>query len=159
MRIDIPAPRSWFLVLFLAAWLIGWWFGLISVFQQLRKTGLVGNLFQLGWLMFWTFFGLAAIYQVLWTSTGKDVVVVDGIFLSLHKNVLGVNWRSRQFHLQEVQNLRFIPETGSGKQHRASRIGFDYGSKVLDFGEGVNEVEAEQILALIRNRTAVRRSI
>ena len=159
MRIEIPAPRSWFLVLFLTAWLVGWWFGSISVLQELCKHGLSGNLFQFAWLALWTFFGLAAIYQILWTSTGRDVVLVDGVFLSLRKNVFGVNWRSRQFRLQEMQNLRFIPEAGSGKQHRATRIGFDYGSKSFDFAEGVNEVEAEQILGLIKTRTAVRGSV
>lgn len=155
LRIVIPAETSWFVLLFLSAWLAGWGWGWVNVFEQLLNRGLLGNWFDLIWLAAWTCFGAMALYQIAWMIGGREIIVVDGIFLTLGKAVFGISLPARQFRLQDVNNLRFIPESGEGKSRVLSRIGFDYGSKSYDFAQGTNEVEANQILNVISRRTVV----
>ena len=46
----------------------------------------------------------------------------------------------------EMRNLRFIPAHGSGKQHVASRLAFEFGTKTIRFATDLEDGEALAII-------------
>ena len=53
--------------------------------------------------------------------------------------------------MQEIRDLRFLPESGSGKRQSESSIAFDYDAKTIKFGDGIDESEAKQLIDTIRD--------
>ena len=74
LEIIIPSRKNIFLILFLAAWLVGWAVGEVSVPTQFIKgvkdTGAL--IFLSAWLVAWTIGGGFAIYAWLWNVAGKE---------------------------------------------------------------------------------------
>lgn len=158
----IPSKRQIFAMLFLSLWLVGWAFGEISAIGMLVSEG--GNAgtgrFMIVWLTGWTVGGAFAIGVVLWLHFGKERVTLSSTRLEIRQEVLGVG-RSREYELTHVKNLRVSAESfnmfSSRNSFRALGIGggniaFDHGSSTIRFGAGIDEAEAEQVVADLKSR-------
>src|SRR5450631_4372375 len=88
LLITIPARKNWFLILFMAFWLVGWFFGEVTAINQIIRghlphgTNLKGglpigvNLFLLVWLGGWTIGGAFAVVIWLWNFAGFEKVLL-----------------------------------------------------------------------------------
>jgi hypothetical protein len=160
VEVSIPPRRNLFLLLFLFTWLIGWGFGEVMVVRELLFGG--GNapdLFLLAWLSMWTIAGGAGIYAWLRMVAGREVVLLGGGVLAITDEVLSVG-RSKEYDLAHIKNIRVEPPTlfpmdmsgalrfwGIG----GGPIAFDYGSKTVRFGAGLDEAEARQVIQDLRD--------
>src|SRR6201985_1450701 len=79
LQIIIPAKRNWFIILFLGAWLGGWFVGEVVAFRMeggfFSGKG-IPNLFVLFWLIGWTVGGFFAFRISLWNLIGKEIITV-----------------------------------------------------------------------------------
>jgi len=174
LTINIPSKKRWFLVVFLSFWLCGWAVG--EVFVAGVLYGLFGGhapgedpesavsigvlVFMLAWLGIWTTAGVFGIYAWLWNIAGRQVVTVglDGVRI---ENVVPMWRRGKEYRLADVRSLRVSPEQLTMWTFREGMrfwgiggglIAFDYGAKTVRFGPGLDEAEAETILAAIARR-------
>jgi hypothetical protein len=170
-RVSIPARRNLFVILFLGAWLGGWYFGAASALHQLTSSAGDGQKgFLYFWLAGWTLGGFFAVGVLLWTLFGREIIELRHDALVHRRSLLGLG-RTRAYDLGAVKDLRLAPTSwrigelsfsklldGKGPKpdfHRAGEfwgvsggpIAFDYGARTIRCGAGVDEAEAKIILA------------
>jgi hypothetical protein len=163
VRVVIPARRRVFPTLFLPLWLVGWFFGERAVLHTLFGAGRgdgLPSVFLLVWLVGWTFGGGFAAFSLLWTLFGGEVVTLNGQFLTVRWEVLGVG-RERRFDLAQVKDLRCSPLAENARSRSAPWAGglvaFDYGAKTMRFGQDLDEAEAKLIVQRLADRNPWRR--
>jgi hypothetical protein len=163
LEISIPAKRNIFILLFLAAWLVGWGVGEVSAAREL----LFGRadtpvLFLGGWLIAWTLGGGVALYTWLWTLKGREMVILRPDTIVSKSDLWGLG-RSKEYDLQHTKNLRVAPiswnphDWGAAMQFwgiGGGPIAFDYGSQTVRIGSGLDEAEAREIVKELRSRHA-----
>src|SRR5262249_35588622 len=89
-QVVIPATRSAVTIVFLCAWLVGWYFGETSAAREVLKPDQgAAKLFLLGWLIMWTVGGGWAVYVLLWMVVGTEIVSLHSGTLTLRNDVLG----------------------------------------------------------------------
>ena len=115
-----------------------------------------GGLFLLAWLGGWTVGGLFAAYTVGWMLLGREVITIDDETLLIERRVPLWN-KIREYGLEHVKNLRRLPanpfhQYNSNMMIGGELLGFDYGSATIRFGQGLEEVEADQVLKEIAGR-------
>jgi len=112
------------------------------------------------WLIAWTFGGGFAIYIVLWSICGREVVILRADSLAIRKEVFGVG-RSHEYEIGSVRRLRVAAATynpfdfKSGLQFwglGGGVIAFDYGAGTVRFGSGIEEGEAHDIVEQLSSR-------
>jgi hypothetical protein len=156
-RVIIPARRSWFAILFLLAWLVGWAFGEVNAARELLRAGdNTPSAFMALWLVGWTVGGLFAMGTVLWQLVGREVVTANSSALSHRVEVFGLGW-NRSYSSSEVKNLRvteystspstnqrawFPPLYGSG----IGPVAFDYGARTIRIAPSLEEAEAKMLV-------------
>ncbi len=130
--------------------MVGWYLGESSEIPKVIKGLHSGEvpIFDLGWLVMWTFFGVFFSLWIIWRLLGSEVIEVANGRLSLRKQIAGIG-PTREFETSQIAALRVRPEHGSGKGHRESRIELDYGAKTYNFGSGIEPAEASQLLGLL----------
>jgi hypothetical protein len=158
--INIPAAKSWLIILFIGFWLCAWAFGEVSVIHQLATGKANGTgLFLIGWLGMWTAGGCFFISLWLWSMAGHEIVSLTPISLAIRRDILGFG-RSREYDLPSVKNLR-IDNTSINRGYNGGfslptpfggKIAFDYGAKTFRFGAGVDEAEASHLIELLKSR-------
>jgi hypothetical protein len=150
LRISIPLRQLGAAAL-VGCWLIGWTYGGLAILKQLLAKP---NLFEALWICFWTASIPFAVYALLRMLGGNDVVLVDQHRFIIRRENFGVGF-GKEYLTSEMRDLRFQPEIGSGRRRRNSRIAFDYGAKTFSFGERLDEAEANQLIALIKQRCSI----
>lgn len=150
VRISIPSKWSW-VILFFAVWISLWTIGGISAARSLQRHF---SLFLCFWLAGWTFGEFAVMYAILYAIGGREVIFASSGTLTCRTEIFGVGL-AKSYQVREMRNLRFQPEAGVGKSHRASRIAFDYGAKTVTFGADLDEAEATALIDRIRQRCAI----
>ena len=153
--IEIPARRSWFMMLFVCAWVGGWAFGEMSVAKELMQpTGKSSYGFLLFWFVGWTLGGLLAIATLLWQVGGRELLSVHGGNLVHRIEVLGVGI-SRAYRTADIRELRLqaASQPGAGGQSHFQLAGvgsgalvFDFGARTVRIGAGLDEAEAKLLL-------------
>jgi len=150
-------------MLFLSAWLVGWGFGEVMAAREL----LFGNrsapdLFLAAWLILWTLGGAAAVYAWLRMLAGREVIVLGGGVLTIKAEVFGVG-RRNEYDVAHIKNLRVEPPAAfSNDMSGAMRfwgigggpVAFDYGSKTLRLGAGLDDAEARDVIRELREQHA-----
>jgi hypothetical protein len=137
--------RNWFIVAFITFWLGGWTYGGLQVLNQLLRHF---ELFSAFWMGGWL---LGEVFVTIWLLRmlgGRDILVATNDRLEIRKEVFGIG-TSKQYLRSDIRDLRFQPEVGAGRGHRESRIAFDYGAKTVTLGDGLDEAEANQLIASI----------
>ena len=163
LRIDIPLPRNWLLLLFVPVWLIGWAMGLISVGSGVVAAlaqGRMSGLFLIAWLVLWLAGGVFISYAWLLNLIGREVVRIDRSKLVLRSEIGGLG-RSREFDLTHVRDLRATPAPFNPRDFKSTfqfwgigggSIAFDYGAKTERFGAGLDEAKAKQLVLHLKQR-------
>jgi hypothetical protein len=161
LELVIPARRRWWLLIFLAAWEVGWAVGEVSVIATLAKAHHHSNgIFLAAWLVGWTLGGAAVIVAIAWIVLGKEMVeALAGEFAV--RRAVGPFGRTHEYELAAMRNLRvaalefdpFSPVMAfrwlgiSG-----GRLAFDYGARTFRFAAGVDEAEADAIRSALLDR-------
>ncbi len=164
LRINIPSQKQWFLILFMGFWLIGWAFGEISTLGMLFGGQGFGGQgpFMIAWLGGWTIGGAWAIYILAWQLFGKEVIEISNQAIITNRVVFGLGF-PKEYSVEHIKVLRISANVNANDMFGWSRAGrlyglsggliaFDYGSKTINFGSGIDEAEAKQILAEITQR-------
>jgi hypothetical protein len=150
MRIVIPGRWNWGL-LFASFWLCGWTVGGITAGRSLLHKP---NPFLFFWMLGWAFGESLVGYTVLYALAGKQVIVANPDALSCRTEIFGLGV-SKSYLPREIKNLRFQPRLGTGRGQVASGIAFDYGSRTIRCGAGLEEAEATELISRIRQRCGI----
>lgn len=140
-------------MVFLTAWLGGWFIGEVTALRELfHLEGREPNYFLMFWLVGWTVGGGFVLYTLLRLAVGKEIVSLGSGSLTIKRAVLGVGLR-REYDLVHVKNLRVSPEPANpfgwdmGFWGRGGGlVAFDYGAKTVRFAASIEEAEASQIV-------------
>ncbi|MCS3919848.1 hypothetical protein Q2T83_03595 [Fervidibacter sacchari] len=160
LRIEIPMRSKNFVglvvVLIFPLFLTGWFIGRavegISTLRELnllsRSEGWTPQVLPLvGGLIVQGVFILALLGYIwlclLQRLVGREIITVSPVSLDIVSRPIG---RLRRYRLTEISNLRVL-EKGSG-----SIISFDYGASMVRFGLNLDPAEAQQIVALLKER-------
>ena len=171
LRVSIPPHRSLFAVLFLGAWMVGWYFGETSALREFMKPGRSPQgTFLVAWLVGWTIGGIFAATTLLWSLAGREVIEVQPEVLVHRRAILGLGW-SKVYSVAAIKDLRVAApglridnlsfsklldrtERGQGRLRvgdfwgfSGGPIVFDYGARTVRCGAGVDEAEAKAIVA------------
>lgn len=160
LRVTIPSKRSLFVILFLSAWLGGWWLGEIEVIKMLAKELGSRNLFLILWLCGWTVGGAFAFLSLIWNIDGKEVMTLSPEALQIAYRSLGLG-PYRKYRLYEASNFRLNPDRiprseGGFWGVGTGALSFDYGKKTIQFAQGIVESEAAELLEKLKKRGYVR---
>jgi len=150
LRISIPAQRSW-TILFMLGWLGAWTAGGIAAGTSLFHRF---NFFIPFWMCAWAFGEVFAGYTVLYAIGGRQIVISKFDALTIRTEIFGLG-PARSYLVSEMKNLRFQPPAIVNRGQRASGIAFDYGAKTVMFGGGLDEKEATDLVARIRQRCPI----
>ncbi len=167
LEIVIPSKRNWFPMLFLSAWLCGWFFGEVSVWTELLGGGERSKggpqLFLIVWLTLWTVGGAMAFLLVLWQIAGAERVVLGPSVLTIKREIFGAG-PSQGYEIATIRNLRVAAQSYNPFDARASLqfwgigggvIGFDHGAATIRFGASIQEAEAASIVQRIQSSRAI----
>lgn len=157
LHLVLPTKKNWFVILFLAVWLCGWFFGESSVLGQLANAE--ARVFLMVWLVGWTAGGVAAAGAFVWQLFGREEIDVTSAALVVRMRVLAASF-TRKYELSHVKNLRVADGSSSDgwsqqAQARAlysGRVVFDYGLKTRRIGIGLDDAEARHWIELIVRR-------
>ncbi|HTU66528.1 MAG TPA: hypothetical protein VMF52_11305 [Steroidobacteraceae bacterium] len=168
LEVAIPARRNWFLILFLAFWLCGWFAGESSAIVQLAGDETRGDrAFLLFWLCGWTVGGVVVIAIWLWNVAGVERVTFTPSEIRVRRGVGGLGY-SKEYDLAHASSLRVSPPVMNFLTPRSSMrfwgVGgglmvFDYGSTTVRFGGGLDEPEARRIIDQVTARFPALRSV
>ncbi len=168
LRIVMPCRRSWFVIFFLACWILGWAVGEVMVSRQFLNGDAPseGELFMLAWLGVWTVGGVVAIYAWLWQLMGKEIVTVHGQTFTVRRDIGGFGF-DKEYELVQMRDLRVGPVGINPLDFSSSLqlwgvgggiIAFDYGARTHRFGAGLDEAETKQVVTAIIQRSRIQAS-
>jgi len=170
LLVSTPVRKHWFIILFLPVWLVGWVFGEVTVGRELLDFESPQGervLFLVAWLAMWTLGGLFAFAVLLWSLFGVETVTVAGRSIMIRREVLGIGFR-REYDMVHATNLRVAADSFNLFDPRAGLrfwgfgggpIAFDYGSSTVRFANGLDEAEANRIVARIVSRNSTLRGM
>lgn len=167
-KIEIPAPRNWFVIIFMTAWLggwaMGWMFAFTTIISEIRAPMGV-DLFLLFWLTGWTVGGFFAIKTLYWMILGKEIITIQNGKLQIERrgDILG---KSKIYDLGAAENfqVRTTPQFSFFHQNRENSpfmmnklgtIQFDYGLKTIRFGIGIDEAEGRFLLDKFKSKELI----
>ena len=145
LEITISKRRNWFAVIMQTFSLIFW--TLLTVYFV---NGTVGDPSNLPVLLFFllTFgsFTVFMFYLFLYVTFGEEKLVFTGNSISIALILLKFK-RKRIYNLLYLSRLRVLQITESSfSTGNWPSLAFDYGSRTVRFGRGMDEAEAAQIL-------------
>jgi hypothetical protein len=158
IEIVIPAKRNWFIIIFMCAWLGGWFFGETTALASLSSGS--GNLFLLFWVIGWTVGGIFAVRAVIWLLAGREIITIQHGQLTVAKRgALFV--RDKVYDTDEIERIRVQEESELGGWNNSRRsdflnmssggtIRFDYGLQTVKIASGIDEAEGYHVLQRIR---------
>lgn len=110
IEVQIPAKKNWFIIIFLTAWLGGWFMGETFVISTLffGETPLFANVFLLFWLTGWTVGGLFCISILLWSIVGQEIVRAENGVIEIGRQIFSLK-KSKKYHINDVRQLAINP--------------------------------------------------
>lgn len=163
-QICIPTQKNWFVILFLCAWLIGWYIGESSVLTDfLAGRADQGQIFTLVWLVFWTFAGVYALISLVWSLIGQEIFRIDNQYIQVGKGFGNMMVFSNRYDIRSIHDLMVNREDepislwnrwnspNLGKLSGGT-IQFNSGSKTVKFGIGISIREATYLIGEIKKR-------
>jgi hypothetical protein len=185
-KIEIPAKKNWFLIIFLTGWLGGWLLGelfaLTVVFGNIfgfafggfdgfgnadKGLAAFGFFFVLFWLIAWSAGGFFTIRTWLWMIAGKEILTFDSNELKIEKK--GTYAASpKTYDLREVKNFQLNPISnsnsifGNNSNRNIWNLGgdgvlkFDYGFKTIQIASGIDEAEGRYLLEKIKSKKFIK---
>jgi len=141
IRVDIPARRSWTIVIHFV-WLILWcgvgWLALTRFHQAHHAATHFPLIWQLGWAA-----GVILMAgSILWSLTGGTKLELNSHQLRISRQMMGLQLGAQSYANADVRNLRFIPNRILGRSNLPSHISFEENGKTRSFAWAVAETEA-----------------
>ncbi|WP_460711549.1 hypothetical protein [Lysobacter terrae] len=162
LQIVIPSRKNVFAIIFLLIWLCFWFFGESSAIRDLSNPKSESSGFTAIWLAAWTAGGCFALLSWLWTVAGREVLKFgSGRFT--HRRAIGpVGW-TKTYEIAHVKEMRAVPAPAFGSRGNGfnsmgltgGQIAFDYGSRTINIGNGIDEAEAKALIEQVRRRYSV----
>ncbi len=159
--IEIPTKKNYFILLFLPAWLGGWFFGFESAGTQIFSdlSSGITNGFLIFWLSGWTIGGGFAIFSFLWNAFGKETIISTHDKLTIYKNIFSIGLK-RDYIKNEIKNMNIdIHEKDNSFFSKSKNweawgftkgiINFEYGMRTINFGINIDEPEAKYLIEII----------
>ncbi len=163
VRIRIPTPRNWFVLIVLPFWLCGWAFGegaMIWRLADIFRSGGAPDALLYVWLGGWTLAGLFGGILLLWFLFGVEVIEVLGPTLTIAQKI-GPLARKKTFDITQIKDLRLAPLDGDAQSGMSSfalkgygLLAFDHGIVTHRFGAVADEEAALQLLQLLRKASS-----
>jgi hypothetical protein len=154
LGIEIPAKRNYFVLVFLAIWIIPWTFGGLFAGNELFFGGapVSANLFLLVWMVGWAFGWGVVVYNILWQLFGYEMVFVTAGSLVLERRIF-ISFRRKIFAVAQIKNM--ISNANSLTADKKSAIGnpsvcFQYGAKTIRFAFDLNTANTGYLLEILK---------
>lgn len=171
--ITIPSGRSLFAGIVRCLWLAFYvvceaffiYILMISLAEQ-PQPPLYFTIMMLAVIVFFAGFTAAYAYALFWEFYGKEIVQITKLSLTLNRNILGRS-SPREYSAESIKDLRTVPASIARNRPGFTLISsslfpmaratigslcFDYGAKTFEFGAGIDEAEAKQIVAEIKQK-------
>ena len=153
--ITVPNHKQGIHFPILIYWLMGWTFGELATVNEINHQGLNhSNDLFLAWTILWTVIGTGTLFDLLWQLWGRQTLAIDRAFLTQRHGLLGLHWVKR-YDLTCVHNVRTVSPSEPGVYGRA--LAFDYDGKPIQLGPNMDEMEAKQLVTIIRKYTQTNR--
>lgn len=164
IRVTVPIPRNWPMLLFLPVWLAGWAFGEITAIRTLMGAPEISNSptptgFLALWLLFWTFAGVLVTAAFAWNAFGRETLEISGRALTIRQLVFGMG-RTREYPLDQIRAFRVAAAPLQPFSFAGSMRYWGFGNGVVAFDHGgrtirifnVAEDEASSIVESLKPR-------
>lgn len=159
---SVPGRRNLLVVVFLCCWLVGWGFGETSVMRQITRPDAHGeSLFLVVWLMGWTVGGAFCVLSILWQLFGKESIAIEGGMLVHRVQIAGIG-PVRRYAVRDIARLRAVDFNIAFHRQAAwsapmlgtslGPVAFDYGARAVRLGRSLDEAEAFQVVAALKQR-------
>jgi hypothetical protein len=160
LKVTIRPRSQWSLRALLTIWMVGWLGGELVALYSLFQGASTG---RLAWLALWTVAGAVVATVIAWNVYGCEVVDIKGRELELHR-LLALADLTQRYDLALVNGLRLDPGHDVFDDHelavppyprgwtRHGALAFDYGAKVVRFGQGLDETDARALLVHVKAR-------
>lgn len=150
----IPSKKDWRLLFFIA-WLAFWVMAPLHLgaraIRNLLEQGIV-DWVHLVWGAGWTFGFFLAVWTILWSIGGKEVLHISSSQLELSSSIFGCVFRRRRTPLAQIRNLRYVPSRlDKWQEYQESNIQYEDGAKKIQFGGSLNNAEALAIIEQMLN--------
>jgi hypothetical protein len=157
LLVQIPAAKSWWLLLFLPFWLIGWvsvGIPLVRSFLEGRSGNNFGNapLFAIVWIGGWLVSSVFVLYTWFRLVFGIEVTEFTPHSIAVGEKILTID-RGRSYDARSISRLRTVNVPAPSIFDNSAlwsggvpSLGFDYGARTIRFGKGIDEAEAHAIL-------------
>lgn len=155
-RVEIESPKLVYIIAFAPAFLVMWALGVLMVGFGLLSGR--ASPFTLVWLLGWGVGGFSALYVLLWTLVGKEVVELEADVLSIKREVI---WRgrARRYSVAGVCDMRVSTHREPFLFSRESNsdfygfgpgtVTFEYRGHTERFGIQLEEREAVTLVSRI----------
>lgn len=168
-KIEIPAPRNWFVILFMSAWMGGWTMGWIFAFSSVIDGIFSGGggfeLFIAFWLIGWTVAGVFVIKTLFWMIFGKEIITISDNKLQIERRGDLLS-KTKMYDLTSATNFQIkqSPQFNAfSRSHvnspffpgKMGTIQFDYGLKTISFGIGIDEAEGRYLLEMFSSKRLI----
>lgn len=164
LTIKIPSKKNWFVIIFMSAWICGWFMGesfaLAAIFNS--DTPIFANAFLFFWLIAWTAGGALVIYTISWQLMGKEIISIHRGILQIEKSVKGIG-RKKKYDIKSIKNIDVNPTEDSGMWGRSynrsligtkgGKIKFDYGMSTIKFAQSIEEAEARMLIEKLKENS------
>jgi len=159
--IGIPTKKNWFIILFLGAWLGGWFIGESFALNTLLNNDIPNsaNTFIIFWLIGWTVGGLFAALIFFWQVAGIEHINIERKTIEIGRSIFNIKM-SKTYDLRSVSNIDVNPQPRGDFPGlalardfyglRGGTLKFDYGLKSIRFANGIDEVEARMLIEKFR---------
>lgn len=159
LKVIIPVPKNYLLMLLLSLWLIFWTFAEIRIFTKEFHRFLGEELFTWIWLLAFTAGGVGVVVVLLWLVGGKEITEVSIRSIKIKRAVFGLGC-AKEYPAKKIGHLRISalsPDiwksiTWQKERNYWSNIGtisFDYEWQTICFGYGIDGLEAREIIERI----------
>lgn len=159
LDISIPTSKNWFSIIFLGAWLGGWYMGETSAIDQVfnDNSESFSSWFLIFWLIGWTVGGVFFIGIFLWLIGGRETVSIDNGEMTIGREILGIG-NYKTYKITDIRYLTLNPrldkdQWGQSRDKyllKGGLIEFDYGLRTIKFASGIDMAEARHLIAILK---------
>lgn len=161
--LSLPAPRRLVTMLLLSLGLVAWLAIFISSAGAILASvsgGIMTGIVLLLWLTGWLLPGAVALYTLLWMTSGREIITLDGVTLTLRRDVKG-HGRDQSYKVRHLEELRILPDPFDLYEFATSlrpfgigggTIAFDYLTQTIRFGGGLDADSAHFVCARLRQQ-------
>jgi len=158
LKIIISSKKQWFFILYMIFWIILWatveFYVLLNFSNQLTDFGPI----IIPWFGGWTISIILIIYILTWKLFGKEVIEISYKSIRINRVIFGFGIPKEY----PSENIKYLCVTNKEISRWPRKrqlcdlsigiIAFNFGSKIIYFGSGIDETDAKQIIEEINQR-------